>query len=229
MVYNKDMNNDNGVIKGLEEHYDFEAINPKEKGFSVNGKIVGQDPSNFERSELYQKNFEKMGNKRENIKVIKNFLSDEECDILLNLTKKTQAKEFAVQWDHNFRPIATRKTYTDIKAVSMYVPLVKDVLEKEYGFPVENKSVSIARWDTGDKLDLHVDDLGTTKTNHMATLIYINNDFEGGEIIFPTHNFIYKPEKGDLIMFPGNYYYPHEVATITSGTRFSLPMWFEFV
>lgn len=223
------MNNNNGVIKGLEEHYDFEAIKPGEKGLTINGRIVGQAPSNFERSELYKKNFEKMGNRRENIKVIKNFISNEECDLLMTIIKNTKAKEFPVQWDHNFKPVVVRKTYTDIRAVSMYVSMVKDILQKEYGIEVENRSVSVARWDAGDKLELHVDDLGTTNYNHMATLIYLNNDFEGGEIVFPTHNFSYRPAKGDLIMFPGNYHYPHEVLKITSGTRFSVPMWFEFV
>lgn len=230
MVYNRDMNDNNGVIKGLEDHYDFNSLKPGSQGLVVNGKVVGQDPSNFQRSEIYKQNFDKMGSGKENIKIIPNFLSDEECDILINLIKMNKAKEFPVQWDNDFKPVITRKTYTDLSEIIKYVVPVQNLLEKEYGFPVINKSVSVARWDAGDKLELHVDDLGTTNTNHMATLIYLNNDYEGGEIVFPTHNnFKYRPTKGDLIMFPGNYHYPHEVETITSGSRYSIPMWFQFV
>jgi hypothetical protein len=227
IVYNRDMNNDNGVAQGLEEYYDFKSIKSNVEGLTINGKIVGQDPSNFERSELYKKNFEKMGNSKENIKIIENFISDAECDVLVTLTKRIKPKEFPVQWDHNFKPVVIRKTYVDLP-VRIYVPIVQEALEGTYEFPVINRSVSIARWDAGDKLDLHVDDLGTTNYNHMATLIYLNDDYEGGEIVFPTHDFSYRPKMGDLIMFPGNMHYAHEVRTITSGSRYSMPMWFEF-
>ena len=74
MVYNGYMNNDNGIEQGLEGHYDFKAIRSNEEGLTINGKIVGQDPSKFDRSELYKKNFEKMGNSIENIKIIENFI-----------------------------------------------------------------------------------------------------------------------------------------------------------
>jgi len=30
-------------------------------------------------------------------------------------------------------------------------------------------------------------------------------------------------------MFPGNMHYAHEVKTIISGVRWTVPMWFEFV
>ncbi len=232
MLYNRHMDNknNNGVIQGLEGHYDFDSIK-EGGGLTINGKTVGQDPSNFERSEIYKKNFDKMGNGTENIKIIKNFISDIECNLLTDLIHRFgKVQEFPVQWDNEFKPTVTRKTYTNLPSVLKYVPLVQNELEKEYGFPVKNKSVSVARWDAGDNLGLHVDDLGTTSTNHMATLIYINNDYEGGEIVFPTHNnFTHKPVMGDLIMFPGNQNYPHEVLTITSGMRYSIPMWFEFV
>lgn len=208
--------------------YDFEALNARSV-LIVENQVVGQHPDDFDRSDVYKKNFEKMGNSVHNIKIIKNFISEKECQILLNyIVKFLTPKEYPVKWDENLEPIVTRRSYTDVKHTFKYVPLVQEVLEREYGFPVKNKSVFVGRWDEGDSLDLHVDDLGTTSTNHMATLIYLNGDYEGGEIVFPTHNLSHKPEAGDLIMFPGNMHYAHEVKTITSGSRFSIPMWFEF-
>lgn len=228
MVYNRIMNDNHGVA-GLERHYDFQSLK-KDKPLIIEGKIVGQHPDSFDRSEIYKQNFEKMGSGKENIKIVNNFISDSECTVLIDFIKKfAKAQEFPVQWDNGFNPTVTRKTYTNLGTAFKYVPLVQDILEKEYGFAVKNKSVSVARWDAGDSLDLHVDDLGTTNTNHMATLIYLNDDYEGGEIVFPTHNFSFRPKMGDLIMFPGNMHYPHKVNKIISGVRFSIPMWFEFV
>lgn len=223
------MTDNHGVVNGLEKHYDFNSMK-QDKPLIIEGKIVGQDPESFERSEIYKQNFEKMGSGKENIKIINNFISDAECHLLLDFVSKFgKAQEFPVQWDNDFNVTVTRKTYTNLGVALKYVPLVQDVLEKEYGFKLNNKSVSFARWDAGDSLDLHVDDLGPTNYNHMATLIYLNDDYEGGEIVFPTHNFSYRPKMGDLIMFPGNMHYAHEVKKIISGVRFSIPMWFEFV
>jgi hypothetical protein len=206
--------------------YNFEDLKSNHP-YIVEGQVVGQHPDGFKRS--YQKNFDKMGNDVSNIKIIKNFVSDKECKILINyITKILTPQEYPVKWDEHLQPIVTRKSYTNVEPTYKYVPLVQELLEKEYGFPVKNKNVFVGRWDAGDKLELHVDDLGTTSTNHMATLIYLNSDYEGGEIVFPTHNLSHKPEAGDLIMFPGNMHYAHEVKTITSGSRFSIPMWFEF-
>lgn len=213
----------------VSDSWDFDAIKLNNV-LVIDGKVVGQHPDDFDRSEIYKKNFEKIGNDAKNIKIVKNFISDRECKLILDfLNNFLTPDEHPVQWDQNFEPTITRKTYPHVKLVDRYIPLVQDLLEKEYGFPVKNKNTFVGRWDAGDKLDLHVDDLGTTNTNHMATLIYLNSDYEGGEIFFPTHNVSHKPQAGDLIMFPGNMHYAHEVKTITSGSRFSIPMWFEFV
>jgi hypothetical protein len=227
MVYNVNME----PISKEEDTstYNFDALKSNVP-FIVNGQVVGQHPDYFDRSEIYKQNFEKMGSDSKNIKIIKNFISERECKILIQyINTFAIPKEYPVKWDEKLEPIVTRKSYVNVEPTYKYVPLVQDLLEKEYGFPVKNKNVFVGRWDVGDNLDLHVDDLGTTSTNHMATLIYLNSDYEGGEIEFPTHNISHKPQAGDLIMFPGNMHYAHEVKTITSGSRFSIPMWFEFV
>ncbi len=231
MVYNEYMNAENSFVGMKKEgHYDFSEIKQNNDALIIHGKSVGQNPDSFDRSDSYKQNFEKMGNGVENVKVIENFLSEKECQILIDLINRFgKAEELPVQWDADLNPTIVRKTYSNLRIADKYVPMVQELLEKEYGFPVKNKSAFFARWDAGDKLELHVDDLGPTNTNHMATLIYLNDDYEGGEIDFPTHKLSHKPKTGDLIMFPGNMHYAHEVKTIISGVRWTVPMWFEFV
>jgi hypothetical protein len=54
----------------------------------------------------------------------------------------------------------------------------------------------------------------------------LNDDFEGGEFAFFNRELIYKIEKGDALMFPSNFMYPHEVMPVTKGTRYSIITWF---
>lgn len=54
----------------------------------------------------------------------------------------------------------------------------------------------------------------------------LNDGFEGGEFAFFDRELKYKLEKGDAIMFPSNFMYPHEVMPVTKGTRYSIVTWF---
>lgn len=54
----------------------------------------------------------------------------------------------------------------------------------------------------------------------------LNGDFEGGEFAFFDRELVYKLEKGDALMFPSNFMYPHEVMPVTKGTRYSIITWF---
>lgn len=54
----------------------------------------------------------------------------------------------------------------------------------------------------------------------------LNDDFEGGEFAFFNRELKYKLEKGDALLFPSNFMYPHEVMPVTKGTRYSIITWF---
>ena len=66
--------------------------------------------------------------------------------------------------------------------------------------------------------------------NNMRTVscsIILNDDFEGGEFGFFSRAHIIKPSKGDVIMFPSNFLYRHQVLPVTKGTRYSIITWFK--
>lgn len=43
----------------------------------------------------------------------------------------------------------------------------------------------------------------------FAILIYLNDDFEGGELMFPLQSKVIKPEVGKLVVFPTSFMFPH--------------------
>lgn len=194
----------------------------------INNEIVGFAPTNFERSDSYKINFEKMGTGIQNIKIINNFISKQECNSIIESLNSKEYVEHVLQIDDKNNPTVKRKSYMGIDEASFQQARVKEILENTYDIKVVSGSAHIAKWETGQKLELHVDDLGRTSHNHMATILYLNEDYEGGEIEFPTYNLSLKLATGSLIMFPGNMNYPHSVKPIISGFRYTMPMWFEF-
>lgn len=48
-----------------------------------------------------------------------------------------------------------------------------------------------------------------------------NNDYIGGEIVFPYANFTYSPKAGDVLMFPSNYLGTHKVLECKEGERYA--------
>jgi hypothetical protein len=74
-----------------------------------------------------------------------------------------------------------------------------------------------------------------TNPNRVISLIsYVNDDFEGGELVFKNllvdkKPFVYKPKAGDTVIFPSDLRYPHEVKPVTKGTRYSIVAWYGLV
>ena len=56
--------------------------------------------------------------------------------------------------------------------------------------------------------------------------MYINDEFEGGHHYFNYLDIDYKPNSGDILMFPANYMASHEVTPIISGSRYSYLGWY---
>jgi hypothetical protein len=196
--------------------------------YKINGIGVGRDPNSIERKDSYSVNFEKIGNSKDNIKVFNNFISDDICDELLSV-KGLPHKNESEFWSN--RVFANR--HINVIA-DTFREKIRLIIEKEYKVdispiaPAQSQiNPAIISWHPGIDMGLHVDDLGT-EDYHMAALIYLNDNFIGGEISFPTHGIEIKPKSGDLIIFPGNLNYAHKIDPIISGNRYTMPFWFKY-
>ena len=70
--------------------------------------------------------------------------------------------------------------------------------------------------------------MGHKDSNHLAGWVYLNDDYEGGELSFINQNMTIKPKAGDLVLYPGNPHYWYDVAP-ANGSRYIMPIWFDFV
>ncbi len=192
--------------------------------YRINGIGVGHSPELFTRNENYEEFFNRIGNDSKNIHRIKNFITQDDASFLISITERFPAQDDPGQWNSM---VWTTKESDEIleKYTIRVMQIFKDLFEVDLEFC---GGAYIVRWHESKKMDLHVDDLGSGE-NHLSGVLYLNDTYEGGNINFPTHDMSIKPEKYELILFPGNLNYAHEVQEITKGSRFTVPFWAEIV
>jgi hypothetical protein len=75
---------------------------------------------------------------------------------------------------------------------------------------------TVQRLPPGTELKSHVDQ-HTDPSIRYAAILYINDDYNSGEIFFKNREIALKPNSRDLLFFPGNSEYEHGVKTVSDG------------
>lgn len=167
------------------------------------------------------------GSMNNQIKIVENFVSLQDAELLSNYAKSVDhlflefgngEKEFTFYADFDNKDVHT--------LLNFYGQKVLDFVRNNYEGPFgeyDESTTHIARFKEGFGMHEHFD---STKPNDIATLIYLNSDYDGGEIYFPAYDISIKPNSGDLICFPDTPDFVHGVKPITKGTRYTSPRWF---
>lgn len=110
---------------------------------------------------------------------------------------------------------------------------VAELIAQNTGDKVAVETCQLVRWRIGDQLDPpHADaeNLDGSKhpypQRHYSALVYLNNDFEGGQIFFPNHNLTPEINPGMLVQFTGKAEDLHGVTRVMSGIRYTIVMFF---
>lgn len=74
---------------------------------------------------------------------------------------------------------------------------------------------------TGKHFAVHADH-GPAYVTTVSAVAYLNDDYSGGELIFPRFDLKIKPEAGDLVVFPSTFIYEHSSEPIIDGTKYSI-------
>jgi predicted 2-oxoglutarate/Fe(II)-dependent dioxygenase YbiX len=56
----------------------------------------------------------------------------------------------------------------------------------------------------------------------ISAVVYLNDDYEGGEIEFVRQGLKIKPNAGDIVIFPSNFVYEHASCEVFSGIKYSV-------
>jgi predicted 2-oxoglutarate/Fe(II)-dependent dioxygenase YbiX len=165
-----------------------------------------------------------------NIVIKENFISKEKLDIVIS------SIDDSIDWGSNsmsgIPDKVTRNLDTKPEAhfiLKDAINRVQNEIEMFFGRALEDNFPGIRRWDVGEFQPLHAD--GEDPEGHpneafivdYGAVIYLNDDYQGGEIYFPEHNIDFKPKAGTLVFFPSNNMYVHGVREIKSGIRYTAP------
>ena len=130
-----------------------------------------------------------------NIFLIKNFLSDQECDSLVHYADSSEwlfeEKEYGVDLD---------LAISDKEYVDNLRSRISNLFFDQYN--IEGADVIHRRF-PGQTLHVHNDNNGTRPWLIWGISIYLNQ-FENGEIFYPNLGFEYNPNKGDLVIHPSS-------------------------
>ena len=152
-----------------------------------------------------------------------NFLTDNECNELIELYNKTEKNNNS---DGVWTGRGRWPVYTD-KQIEKLVIKRKELVEKYFNKKFEIDNLHIMIWDVGHKMTPHSDYGSKNEFPHReyASIIYLNDDYEGGDLVIPKIKFVNKPKKGQLITFAGGKLI-HGVTKITKGKRYTSICWF---
>lgn len=157
------------------------------------------------------------------IHIEENFISEEDALVLIEEQKNPseinpypkyyEQRYGGTAFPYNNRVMSILKKYGDIsnKKHKELNGFVNDIyVFKAFG----------SVWALGQKGDLHIDAQDPEPFIEWSTIIYLNDEYTGGEIYFPNQNFSYAPKKFSAVFFPSaGSEYIHGVTTIKSGSR----------
>jgi hypothetical protein len=183
-------------------------------------------------------------NLKDYIYVVKNVLSLNLCDAILNEFKNSD------EWVDTI--VGSGEIKKDIRNCQTIVISYPHVIQKnknirhkldnaifdgaskciqEYNtkFPhckiEEDSGYELLKYSEGCFYIQHTDSF-KARPRAVSCSFILNDDFEGGEFAFFDRELKYKLDKGDALLFPSNFMYPHEVLPVTKGTRYSIVTWF---
>lgn len=166
----------------------------------------------------------------ENIFTIDNFLSAEECDTYINYCKTQQFEEAKVAIDgaqtmmkgirNNDRILYPNNDLAE-KLWNRIASCIPEKME-DYKAIGLNEMFRFYRYTKGQRFKMHKD--GSYKRNEtecsfFSFIIYLNDDFEGGETEF-RKLFSIRPKKGMALIF--HHPYRHEGKKLLAGTKYIL-------
>jgi hypothetical protein len=168
------------------------------------------------------------------MKEIRDFAASTECTAVIEAYERCRdlsAKigdgffDHRVLWINSFR----KREKATCRILQAWRYRATDIVSRHAGRRLYSDTIQVVSWD-GQEMPPHQDDRHPDGSPHntpwreWAGVIYLNDDFEGGDIYFQETGISYKPVLGSLIFFEGWRW--HGVRRVTRGIRYTAPSWF---
>lgn len=164
--------------------------------------------------------------------IIENFISESECDHILDIVKALPEtaiapweshKQVQLIWVGKPNEVVIHPTLKNDIVVNNTLKKIIEVVEnkiiEDYFLPIVPDYAHVNIFETGTKFTQHLD----RAHQPWSTVLYLNDDFDGGQTVIG-YDWI-EPKKGTLVAFQGNKI-PHRVRVVSNGTRYTISQWF---
>lgn len=100
--------------------------------------------------------------------------------------------------------------------------------------PLWTDTVQLNIWEPGSCLPPHTDNCNPDGSPHpsfwrdFSSIVYLNDDYEGGELYFTAQDRLIRPRRGMLVAFSAGYHHEHGVLRVTGGRRLTMPAFYTF-
>jgi predicted 2-oxoglutarate/Fe(II)-dependent dioxygenase YbiX len=84
------------------------------------------------------------------------------------------------------------------------------------------------KYQDGGFFNNHKDD-GASLPRTVSLIAYLNDNYDGGEIEFPSFNVFLKPKQGDILIFSAAYPYVHNIKKTYNGIRYAAVKWYRYI
>ena len=174
------------------------------------------------------------------VSVIPNGIPTNLINLFLSFTDKETSPALTGYSDNQKTNLDYRKTnwiplsYPIIQNTTQAIKdLYQSSLQNKYKQTIKSiESPQFLYYNEGGKYDVHNDSedfvngkLTRVCERDITILIYLNEDYEGGELEFPDWGITFKPKTGTILAFPSYIEFSHRVLPVTKGNRYNLVSW----
>ena len=134
-----------------------------------------------------------------------------------------QTKTFYLEAIQNFKnEIGEKSEYIYNSIMKTFYDVCKDYASSlgDGDEPKIFPTFNIKKYNSGMAMGSHFDQLDGDKTLRYSMVMYLNDDYDGGELFYPEYDFSYRPKRKDLVLHDGNIL--HGVSEVTDGERYNL-------
>jgi hypothetical protein len=171
---------------------------------------------------------------KEDIVEYKDFLSKQECEDLIDYFNSSEddwnVTCFYASYVMDPNASFENKNNTD-KTPEYFNELktkLRNIAEEVSPKKLKNLSLSAHKWTPGAFAAHHSDNTeldGTPNAwqdNKFVTIIYLNDNYDGGNLLFNAHGISISPSAGTVIAFDPGFTNLHGVSEVTSGVRYTI-------
>jgi len=174
--------------------------------------------------------------------LVKDFITEQELSELLDIIKNTPEEDWLIEYTTNLKRFCLEKfgrddvenlvkegkfeitqgwedknlSLKDYKITALINTRLENILYKAKPDSELASIKTLQRMQKGVQLKAHTDQ-STDPAIYYAQILYLNDDYEGGELFFVNKNFKVKPKPRSLLVFPGTEEFEHGVNFVKDG------------